>query len=752
MKMPYTKVSRKILMIFLVCILISISLFQNVLALDSDGDGLTDDEEIKFRTNPNDADSDDDGVLDGDEKDWNKDTDGKGDINAKDPDSDDDGIYDGTEMGITTPHNDTKFDGEDRYFIADTDGGDETTSMVDRDTDGDHKSDGDEDKNRNGKYEPLLGETDPNVADFDEDGIEDSEDDDIDGDRMPNEFENLFGFDNYNPDDAEEDEDGDGFTNLREFRGDDDQDLPNVKDWSDPTDPTSQPDLAPKVEFSRPRKTEEANQTITIDKSILNVSDSVKDEEAGLTYIWDWGDGKKDTDTQVINPKEFKRKHIYEKRGTYILTLKVVDPHNNDAEDTIEVVITTPIGQHGTIIDVDREPETFKDKITVRRKGWVAYKIINIKNGDKITFEFELTDLAANRGLRIFVIPAKNLEAYTTNDPNQARISHKYDKYWMGHISNTEFKGKIEIDATSEEDILIILDNGFYQEYIDVVKTNVPIETKVTIHREASPFLMILFLMILIVIIVIAIVGIFIYKKLKDTKGMTKITREAAVETQRSLDREMVQLELEIQDSMRRGSFASGPMTAMPMQPPPSPTGPPGSPGPGMGPPGVGVGAQPMSVPGTVPQTPTPITASTSAPGQGPQLPGAAPAQPGTQPQLTPVQAPGTAPGQTGQVQMLPPASPGAITAPTSSQPIPQQNVPVQAQAPTQTRPYPQSGHLPAGEEQPYQPKAVASAPAQPPQPQPQPQPQQTPQPAPGQLPGQPPAGTQQPKPKAAPQ
>jgi hypothetical protein len=79
--------------------------------LDSDGDGLTDDEEATLGTDPNDADSDDDGLNDGDEV----------NVHGSDPnnsDSDGDGLSDGSEIGsnpfVTDPTNtDTDGDGID---------------------------------------------------------------------------------------------------------------------------------------------------------------------------------------------------------------------------------------------------------------------------------------------------------------------------------------------------------------------------------------------------------------------------------------------------------------------------------------------------------------------------------------------------------------------------------------------------------------------------------------------------------------
>jgi MYXO-CTERM domain-containing protein len=123
---------------------------------DSDGDGLSDDLEVFLGTDPYDADSDDDGVLDGDEPNFSSDTDGDGLINALDPDSDNDGIYDGTEMGVTEPHPDT--DVSKGYFVPDDDPS-TTTCPLDPDTDGGGTSDGDEDRNHDGSVDD--GECDP---------------------------------------------------------------------------------------------------------------------------------------------------------------------------------------------------------------------------------------------------------------------------------------------------------------------------------------------------------------------------------------------------------------------------------------------------------------------------------------------------------------------------------------------------------------------------------------------------------------
>jgi MYXO-CTERM domain-containing protein len=144
---------------------------------DSDGDGLSDAEEVFIGTNPNDADTDDDGLPDGQEPNVADDTDGDGIINGLDVDSDNDGIFDGTEAGIVTPGAGT--DTTKGTFIPDADPT-TTTSPVDPDSDDGGVRDGSEDANHNGKVD--TGETDPNdpaddidVVDTDLDGVSDAE-------------------------------------------------------------------------------------------------------------------------------------------------------------------------------------------------------------------------------------------------------------------------------------------------------------------------------------------------------------------------------------------------------------------------------------------------------------------------------------------------------------------------------------------------------------------------------------------------
>jgi hypothetical protein len=123
--------------------------------LDSDGDRLSDTLENAGCTDPNDADSDDDGITDGVEDANHNGVVSPGETNPCKLDTDGDGIQDGTELGYTSGHADT----DAGIFQPDLDP-DTTTNPLKLDTDGDGISDGDEDINHNGRVD--AGETDPN--------------------------------------------------------------------------------------------------------------------------------------------------------------------------------------------------------------------------------------------------------------------------------------------------------------------------------------------------------------------------------------------------------------------------------------------------------------------------------------------------------------------------------------------------------------------------------------------------------------
>lgn len=136
---------------------------------DTDSDGFDDLAERNAGTDPHDEDSDDDGLRDGIEgtpcpdtepcfaEDPLNDVDGDLLIAALDPDSDNDGLFDGTELRVVSPPAGTS--SASTSFIADADR-DSFTNPVLADTDGDRVIDGSEDTNHNGRVDE--GESDPN--------------------------------------------------------------------------------------------------------------------------------------------------------------------------------------------------------------------------------------------------------------------------------------------------------------------------------------------------------------------------------------------------------------------------------------------------------------------------------------------------------------------------------------------------------------------------------------------------------------
>lgn len=169
---------------------------------DTDADGLSDGLEVQRGMSPLDLDSDDDGLADNQE---DKNLNGKVDNNETDPaqtDTDDDSLPDGLEIGATQPVADP--DGPGKLLATDPskfrrDADPSTTTDPNHvDTDADHLKDGNEDKNRNGRFD--AAETDPLNAD-------------TDGDKLPDGGEIFAGT---NPLDRDTDDDGlaDGVENA----------------------------------------------------------------------------------------------------------------------------------------------------------------------------------------------------------------------------------------------------------------------------------------------------------------------------------------------------------------------------------------------------------------------------------------------------------------------------------------------------------------------------------------------------------
>ena len=224
---------------------------------DTDGGGVPDGDEVTETpaTDPNDAaddvldpagDADNDGVTNGDEVSGDEnDAFGNEPTDPRDPDSDGDGLTDGQEIYETgTDPNEADTDGDgtsDADEDPDGDGltnleelsgsendafGNEPTDPLDADSDGDGLTDGEE---TSGSENDGYGNepTNPNAADTDGDQLTDSQEIDLTG-TDPNEADT----DGDGTSDADEDPDGDGLTNLEELSGSENDAFGN-----EPTDP-----------------------------------------------------------------------------------------------------------------------------------------------------------------------------------------------------------------------------------------------------------------------------------------------------------------------------------------------------------------------------------------------------------------------------------------------------------------------------------------------------------------------------------
>ncbi|MBU8897756.1 OmpA family protein [Corallococcus sp. M34] len=172
---------------------------------DTDGDGLPDGLEVKVsHTDPLDDDTDDDGLLDGNEDANHDGLVSAGETDPNKADTDGDGLTDGLELGLTQPQGTGT---NPAKFVADADPSTHTDPL-NKDTDGGSVFDGIEDANHNGRVD--AGETNPLVK---------SDDIDADGDGIDNATELALGLD---PFDNDTDDDGviDGVDGITDTDGD----------------------------------------------------------------------------------------------------------------------------------------------------------------------------------------------------------------------------------------------------------------------------------------------------------------------------------------------------------------------------------------------------------------------------------------------------------------------------------------------------------------------------------------------------
>ncbi|MGL4751481.1 MAG: inverse autotransporter beta domain-containing protein [Aeromonadaceae bacterium] len=272
---------------------------------DTDGDGLTDGQEAEHGTDPLKPDTDGDGISDGDEvtggsdpldpndpvEGGNLDTDNDGIPNGTDDDDDGDGVKDEDELANGTDPLKPDTDGDG---LTDGQEAEHGTDPLKPDTDGDGISDGDE---VTGGSDPL----DPNDPvnggdqDTDGDGIPNATDDDDDGDGVKDEDELANGTDPLKPD-----TDGDGLTDGEETDihgtdptkpdtdGDGINDGDEIANETDPLDPNDPVDGGMELE--------DASLTVVRDNAVadgtatnalkVRVVNAAGDAVPGATVLW----------------------------------------------------------------------------------------------------------------------------------------------------------------------------------------------------------------------------------------------------------------------------------------------------------------------------------------------------------------------------------------------------------------------------------------------------------------------------------
>ncbi|HCG2985589.1 TPA: hypothetical protein NJV00_000143 [Corynebacterium striatum] len=220
---------------------------------DTDGDGLTDDQEVNVhKTDPTNPDTDGDGLTDGQEVNVHK-------TDPTEPDTDGDNIKDGDEVNGNNSNKDWDGDGnpdptspnhadsdgddndDDKEILQGTNPNDPDSKPSGKDSDGDGLTDEDE---TSGERNTGFGKkpTEPNNPDTDDDGVKDGHEilDGTDPNNSDTDYDGLIDGDEKakGTDPKKADTDGDGIKDGDEVSGNN-----GNKDWDgdgnpDPTNPT----------------------------------------------------------------------------------------------------------------------------------------------------------------------------------------------------------------------------------------------------------------------------------------------------------------------------------------------------------------------------------------------------------------------------------------------------------------------------------------------------------------------------------
>ncbi len=292
-----------------------------VAPFDNDGDGLSNASEGAWGTDPNNPDSDGDGLLDGEEVHLCG-------TDPTSPDSDEDGITDDIEVGNPNDPTDSDQDGIINALDPDDDD-DDIPTIIEGDDDAD--DDGtpnylDDDSDGDGIPDSTEGSDDA-----DDDGTPNFLDDDSDGDNIPDSVEGVNDVDSDGTSNfLDDDSDGDGLLDIVEGIGDADGDgLPNYLDNNyNPTDIT--------LSNASVAENQPAGTTVgVLDTFDLDSSDT-------HTYTLVSGAGGDDNDAFVIDGDTLNTalSFDYEMQNIYHVRIKTDDSHGADFEKPFTVTVS----------------------------------------------------------------------------------------------------------------------------------------------------------------------------------------------------------------------------------------------------------------------------------------------------------------------------------------------------------------------------------------------------------------------------